>query len=76
MAWLGLLLMLVAFRRGWILAPMLLFTLPFAGPVIGYVLEERGIHAGLMLPDAIQGFTIEMVSVAGLAMLALHRRRI
>ena len=76
MAWLGLLLLVVAFRRGWVLAPMLLFALPFATPVIGAALEQRGIVLGLMLPDSIEGFTVEMVSLAGLSMLALHRRRV
>jgi len=75
MVWLALVLLLVALRRGWVLAPMLLFALPFAVPVIEASLQHRGLALGLMIPDAIEGFTADMVSLAGLSILALHRRR-
>jgi hypothetical protein len=76
MIWLSLVLLVVAFRRGWIVAPMLLFALPFAMPVIELTLEEYGFHLGMMVPQMLAGFTVEMVSIAGLAILALHRRQI
>jgi hypothetical protein len=75
MVWLALVLLLVAFRRGWVLAPMILFALPFAMPVIEASLQHRGIDLGLMLPAPIEGLAVEMVSIAGLSVLALHRRR-
>jgi hypothetical protein len=54
---------------------MLLFALPFAMPVIETSLQHRGIDLGLMLPAPIEGLAVEMVSIAGLSILALHRRR-
>jgi hypothetical protein len=77
MAWLAisLLLLIVAFRRGWVVAPMVLFALPFITPVIELTLEEYGFHAGLMVPQVLAGFTVQMMSVGGLAILALHRRQ-
>jgi hypothetical protein len=54
---------------------MLLFALPFAAPVLAVSLEYRGLDPGFLIPDAIEGFTVEMVSLAGLAVLALHKRR-
>ena len=75
MVWLALALLLVTFRRGWVLAPMLLFAFPFAVPVIEASLQHRGFDLGLMIPDQIEGFTAEMISIAGLSILALHRRR-
>jgi len=75
MVWLALALLIFAFRRGWVLAPMLLFVLPFAAPVIAASLHYRGIELGFLVPDPIEGFAVEMVSLAGLAVLALHKRR-
>ena len=76
MIWVALLLLIVAFRQGWVLAPMLLFALPFATPVIDITAQEYGFHFGMMVPQALAGFTVEMVSVAGLAILALHKRQL
>lgn len=76
MVWLALALLLVAFRRGWVLAPMILFALPFAMPVIETSLQQRGLDPGLMIPAPLEGFAVEMVSIAGLSVLALHRRRL
>ena len=75
MVWVGLVFLLVAFRRGWVLAPMFLFAIPFAVPVVEASLLHRGFDLGLMIPDAIEGFTAQMVSLAGLMVLALHERR-
>lgn len=75
MIWLSLVLMIVTFRRGWIVAPMVLFALPFAMPVVELILEDYGLHLGIMVPQMLAGFTVEMVSVAGLAILALHKRQ-
>ncbi|MEN8160478.1 MAG: hypothetical protein ABFS41_10445 [Myxococcota bacterium] len=75
MIWLSLLLLIVAFRRGWVVAPMLLFALPFATPVIELTLQEYGFQLGMMVPQMLAGFTVEMVSIAGLAILALHKRQ-
>jgi hypothetical protein len=75
MIWLSLIVLIVAFRRGWVVAPMALFALPFVMPVIELTLEEYGIHVGLMVPAVLAGFTVQMVSVGGLAILALHRRQ-
>lgn len=75
MIWLSLLLLIVAFRRGWVVAPMLLFALPFATPVIELTLQEYGFRLGMMVPQMLAGFTVEMVSIAGLAILALHKRQ-
>jgi hypothetical protein len=54
---------------------MVLFALPFITPVIELTLEEYGFHAGLMVPQVLAGFTVQMMSVGGLAILALHRRQ-
>ena len=75
MVWISLVLLIVAFRRGWVAAPMALFALPFVTPVIGLTLEEYGFHLGLMVQQVLAGFTVEMISVGGLAILALHRRQ-
>lgn len=75
MIWLSLLLLVVAFRRGWVVAPMLLFALPFVLPAIDVTLQDYGLHLGLMIPQALAGFTVEMISIGGLAVLALHRRQ-
>jgi len=76
MVWLALVLLLVAFRRGWVVAPMVLFALPFAAPAIAISLQHRGLDPGFMIPDSLEGFAVEMVSLAGLSILALHRRRL
>lgn len=75
MIWIALVLLIVAFRRGWVVAPMALFALPFITPLIGLTLEEYGFHLGLMVPQMLAGFTVEMISIGGLAILALHRRQ-
>ena len=75
MVWLALALLLISFRRGWVVAPMVLFVLPFAMPVIEASLDHQGIDLGFMIPSVIEGFTVQMVSVAGLSVLALHKRR-
>jgi hypothetical protein len=75
MIWLSLVLLIVAFRRGWVAAPMALFALPFVMPVIELTLEEYGFHLGLMVPQVLAGFTVQMISIGGLAILALHRRQ-
>jgi hypothetical protein len=54
---------------------MVLFAFPFALPLIETSLQHRGIDPGFMIPDSIEGFAAELVSVAGLSILALHRRR-
>ena len=76
MVWIALVLLLVAFWRGWVVAPMVLFVLPFAMPVIESSLRHYGLDLRVMLPWAIQGLALHMVSIAGLSMLALHRRRL
>jgi len=76
MVWLGLVLLLLAFRRGWVLAPMFLFAFPFAVPVVEASLLHRGLDLGLMIPDAIEGLVAEMVSLAGLLLFALNERRL
>jgi len=75
MVWLSLLLLIVAFRQGWVVAPMLLFALPFAVPVLDLTAQDYGFHLGMMVPQALAGFTVEMISVAGLAILVLHKRQ-
>jgi hypothetical protein len=75
MVWLALALLLLSFWRGWVVAPMVLFAFPFALPLIETSLQHRGIDPGFMIPDSIEGFAAELVSVAGLSILALHRRR-
>ncbi len=75
MIWLSLALLILAFRRGWVALPMALFALPFVMPVIELTLEEYGFHLGFMVPQMLAGFTVEMVSIAGLAILVLHRRQ-
>jgi hypothetical protein len=55
---------------------MVLFALPFAMPVIESSLRHYGLDLRVMLPWAIQGLALHMVSIAGLSMLALHRRRL
>jgi hypothetical protein len=75
MVWIALALLLVAFWRGWVVAPMVLFVLPFAMPVLATVLRPYGLDLNVMMPYAIQGLALHMVSIAGLSVLALHRRR-
>ncbi len=75
MVWLALVLLLVAFQRGWVLAPMLLFALPFAVPVFEVSLVERGFDLGSLMPNAIEGMGAQLVSVGGLLALSLHQRR-
>jgi hypothetical protein len=75
MVWLALVLLLVAFWRGWVVAPMLLFALPFAMPALESSLRQYGVDLRFMIPYAIEGLAVQMVSIAGLSFLALHRRR-
>jgi hypothetical protein len=75
MVWLSLILLLVAFQRGWVLAPMVLFALPFVLPVIGVPLIERGLDVTYFMPDAVKGYGTQLVSVGGLFVLALYQRR-
>jgi hypothetical protein len=75
MTWIALALLLVAFQRGWVLAPMVLFVLPFALPIIEVPLVHRGIDPSWLVPDAVEGFGAQLVSVGGLLVLSLHQRR-
>jgi len=75
MVWLALVLLIVAFQRGWVVAPMVLFALPFALPVIEVPLVQRGLDLGWLIPDLIAGSTAQLVSVGGLLVLSLHQRR-
>ncbi len=75
MVWLALALLLIAFQRGWVLAPMLLFALPFALPVLEVSLAEYGLDFGFLIPDAIEGMSAQLVSLGGLLALSLHKRR-
>jgi hypothetical protein len=75
MVWLALALLLIAFQRGWVLAPMLLFALPFALPVFEVSLADYGIDFGFLIPDAIEGMSAQLVSLGGLLALSLHKRR-
>jgi hypothetical protein len=76
MLWLALVLLVVAFWRGWVVAPMVLFALPFAMPVIETSLRPYGFDLRVMIPYAVEGLALQLVSLAGLSMLALHRRRL
>ena len=75
MVWLALVLLLIAFQRGWVLAPMVLFALPFALPIFEVSLVERGLDLSFLVPEAIEGMGTQLVSVGGLLALSLHRRR-
>jgi hypothetical protein len=75
MVWLALALLLVAFRRGWVVAPMLLFALPFALKVIEVPLVQNGLDLNWLIPDVIEGYSAQLVSVGGLLVLSLHQRR-
>jgi hypothetical protein len=44
-------------------------------PVLATVLRPYGLDLNVMMPYAIQGLALHMVSIAGLSVLALHRRR-
>ena len=74
MVWLGLVLLLLAFRRGSVLAPMVFFALPFAVPLVESFLLHSGLDLGLLIPDAIEGLTAQFVSLGGLLLLTLHKR--
>lgn len=76
MVWLALVLLLVAFQRGWVLAPMVLFALPFALPVFEVSLVERGLDLSFLVPDFLDGLATQLVSVGGLLVLSLHQRRL
>ena len=76
MVWLGLALLLVAFQRGWVLAPMVLFALPFVLPVLQVSLLPYGFDFGYVVPDAIEGHATQALSLAGLLVLALTQRRL
>jgi hypothetical protein len=75
MVWLALVLLIVAFQRGWVVAPMLLFALPFALPVIEVPLVQQGLDLSWLIPDVIEGYSAQLVSVGGLLVLSLHQRR-
>jgi hypothetical protein len=75
MVWLALALLIVAFRRGWVVAPMLLFALPFALKVIEVPLVQNGLDLNWLIPDVIEGYSAQLVSVGGLLVLSLHQRR-
>jgi len=76
MVWLGLVLLIVAFRRGWVLAPMFLFVFPFVVPVVEASLLHRGMDLGFMIPHQIEGLTAQIISLAGLLLLSFHQRRV
>ena len=75
MVWLSLVLLIVAFQRGWVVAPMILFALPFALPVFEAPLVQHGIDASWLIPEAIRGYSTQLVSMGGLLVLSLHQRR-
>ena len=75
MVWLSLVLLIVAFQRGWVVAPMVLFALPFALHVIEVPLVQRGLDLDFLIPDAIEGYGAQLVSMGGLLVLSLHQRR-
>jgi hypothetical protein len=75
MVWLALVLLIVAFQRGWVVAPMLLFAMPFALRVLEVPLVQRGLDLGWLIPDVIEGYTAQLVSLGGLLVLSLHQRR-
>ena len=75
MVWLALALLLVAFQRGWVVAPMVLFALPFALKVFELPALEHGFDLNWLIPDAIEGYSSQLVSVGGLLVLSLHKRR-
>ena len=75
MVWLALVLLIVAFQRGWVVAPMLLFALPFALKVIEVPLVQNGLDLNWLIPDVIEGYSAQLVSVGGLLVLSLHQRR-
>ena len=75
MVWLALALLLIAFQRGWVVAPMVLFALPFALQVFEVPLAQRGFDLNWLIPDVIEGYSSQLVSVGGLLVLSLHQRR-
>jgi hypothetical protein len=75
MVWLALVLLIVAFQRGWVVAPMLLFVMPFALRVLEVPLVQRGLDLSWLIPDVIEGYSAQLVSVGGLLVLSLHQRR-
>jgi len=75
MVWLSLALLIVAFQRGWVVAPMVLFALPFLLQVFEVPLVQRGLDLNWLIPDVIEGFGGQLVSVGGLLVLSLHQRR-
>ncbi len=76
MIWLvSLVLLLVALQRGWVLAPMVLFALPFVLPVIAVPLIQRGLDVSFFMPDAVRGYGTHIVSMGGLLVLSLYQRR-
>ena len=75
MVWLALVLLIVAFQRGWVVAPMLLFVMPFALRVLELPLVQRGLDLSWLIPDVIEGYSAQLVSVGGLLVLSLHQRR-
>ena len=75
MVWLALVLLIVAFQRGWVVAPMLLFAMPFALRVLEVPLVQRGLDLSWLIPDVIEGYSAQLVSLGGLLVLSLHQRR-
>jgi hypothetical protein len=75
LVWLALALLILAFKRGWVVAPMVLFALPFALPVLEVPLVQGGLDLGWLIPDVIEGYSAQLVSVGGLLVLSLHQRR-
>jgi hypothetical protein len=73
--WLSLVLLLVAFQRGWVLAPMVLFAFPFVLPVISAPLVQSGVDITYVMPDLVRGYGAQLVSVGGLFVLSLYQRR-
>jgi len=74
MVWLGLALLLVAFQRGWVVAPMVLFALPLVLPALAVSLPY-GFDFSYVVPDAIEGHATQAISLVGLLVLALTQRR-
>ena len=73
--WLALALLIVAFLRGWVLAPMILFALPFAMKLLEVPLVQNGFDLNWLIPDVLEGYSAQLVSVGGLLVLSLHQRR-
>lgn len=75
MVWLALVLLIVAFQRGWVVAPMLLFALPFVLHVLEVPLLQVGLDLRWLIPNVIEGYSAQLVSLDGLLVLSLHQRR-